>query len=513
MATNRSAANPSLLEDTSLRAEVQFLAAVTPENEVAIRTLHRTLGACRHVEVHQDYHGKEIWVIPAYENTIRLHDTHAGAREIHILPSSEIPPFNLPISRPDPLTRRINSRRLLRSEDLRRISVHFPGSVGVRVLICNFIIILFDSKRLMQICWGLGEVETVGGLRVRYSMLDYELTSDSIAGPNHPAVGAGYSVANRADTIESQGCLGLRLRMPSGQEAITVTTHAFVRCAVTKSPIRLRLSEWYLAARTALTSFKAVRRDPEAPAVVETRQQEGNTPLGKVVFLAGTSRRVGTITATYDAIPIPRFLPFPTGFRHDLSLITDQHLPRIINPPRTPRIIGWGEYSAVLDGEPVYICRFNAAASAWSPRGGQGVSRAAHAAIAAGAEYTWLQKAVKPTTALLWRTTYDQDSMAGFSGSVLCLGKVTDKTAYAVLFQNFQSPIKPQEVIHDHKAVTNIGHFATFKAGFLLPADIRAATIQMEDEQEMAVPASLNQTTRNSTEQGPSSRRNVTGPV
>lgn len=157
----------------------------------------------------------------------------------------------------------------------------------------------------MQICWGLGEVETVGGLRVRYSMLDYELTSDSIAGPNHPAVGAGHSVANRADTVESQGYLGLRLRMPSGQEAITVTTHAFVRCAGTKSPIRLLLSEWYLAARTALTSFKAVRRGPEAPAVVETRQQEGNTPLGKVVFLAGTSRRVGTITATCDAVPIP----------------------------------------------------------------------------------------------------------------------------------------------------------------------------------------------------------------
>lgn len=89
-----------------------------------------------------------------------------------------------------------------------------------------------------------------------------------------------------------------------------------------------------------------------------------DTPLGKVVFLAGTLRWVGIITTTYDANPIPRYLPFPTGFRHDLSLITDHHLPRIINSLRTPRIIGWGEYSAVLDGEPVYICRFNAAASA-----------------------------------------------------------------------------------------------------------------------------------------------------
>lgn len=104
MATNRPAADPSLLEDKSLRAEVQFLAAVTPENEVAIRTLHRTLGACRHVEVHKDYHGKEIWVIQAYDNTIRLQDIHAGDREIHITPSSEVPP----VQSPDLPTRPIN---------------------------------------------------------------------------------------------------------------------------------------------------------------------------------------------------------------------------------------------------------------------------------------------------------------------------------------------------------------------------------------------------------------------
>lgn len=159
------------------------------------------------------------------------------------MPSSEVPPFNLPISRPDPLTRRINSRRLLRSEDLRRISTYFPGSVGVRVLICNFVIISFNSQRAMHVCWGLGEVETVGGLRVRYSLLDYELTSHPVIGPNQLAVGTGHSVADRADTIESQECLGLRLRLPSGQETITVTTHAFVQYSVTKSPIRLRLSE------------------------------------------------------------------------------------------------------------------------------------------------------------------------------------------------------------------------------------------------------------------------------
>lgn len=73
-----------------------------------------------------------------------------------------------------------------------------------------------------------------------------------------------------------------------------------------------------------------------------------------------------------------------------IAIFIDHHLAPIINPPRTPRIIGWGVSSAVLNTEPVYICRFNAAASAWSPHSGQGVSRAAHAAIVAGAEYIWI---------------------------------------------------------------------------------------------------------------------------
>ena len=60
-------------------------------------------------------------------------------------------------------------------------------------------------------------------------MLDYELTSKIIIAPNSLAVGAGHSVADCADAIDPQGCTGLRLSMPSGQAAITVITHAFVR--------------------------------------------------------------------------------------------------------------------------------------------------------------------------------------------------------------------------------------------------------------------------------------------
>lgn len=105
-------------------------------------------------------------VIPAYHKIVSVYGTHAAARETHLLPSFEIP-IARP-ARPAPLTRQINSRRLLRSEDFHRISILFPGSVGVGVLICNFIIILFDSESggLFGVgrsggCWGPQKRDTL----------------------------------------------------------------------------------------------------------------------------------------------------------------------------------------------------------------------------------------------------------------------------------------------------------------------------------------------------------------
>ncbi len=53
-------------------------------------------------------------------------------------------------------------------------------------------------------------------------MLDYELTGNLIAGPNSLAVGAGHWMAR--PRIHHRTA-----RMPSGQAAITVITHALVR--------------------------------------------------------------------------------------------------------------------------------------------------------------------------------------------------------------------------------------------------------------------------------------------
>lgn len=124
------------------------------------------------------------------------------------------------------------------------------------------------------------------------------------------------------------------------------------------------------------------------------------------------------------------------------------------------------------------MSRLNVMADRWSMSSGQGISSQVQAAIAAGSDYSWTRQAVAQNTALLWRTSYDGDSLQGFSGNVLCLGKPTDPTVQAVVFQNFEIPLKSQDIIKDHQPTVK-GECAVWKAGFLLPAEIRQSEIEM----------------------------------
>jgi hypothetical protein len=212
---------------------------------------------------------------------------------------------------------------------------------------------------------------------------------------------------------------------------------------------------------------------------------------------------------TYDPHPLPTLLPFPSGFTHDLSLlpfpsgftydlspITDENLPTLTNSPNTPSIVGWGSYKAVLDGGPVFMTRLNVTTGRWRQSAGQGVSIATQLAIAAGCDYSWTRRAVSQKTALLWRTAYDADCVMGYSGSVLCLGKPTDATAQAVVFQNFQAPLRSENVIHDYRDPLAGDHRSFVTGGFLLPEEIRQCTIEMEGSTTSRDPQSLNAANR-----------------
>lgn len=237
------------------------------------------------MNVVEDKSGYVIWLVSAAEDTRNILDTHAGGREIHIQPLLELPPAGFSLYREDPLACPINCRRILRTADLRTLREYFPGSVGVRVLVSGFVIILFEDKKTMQKCWELGTVEAIGGQRPGYLIASYEATSDRIA--------PGYSIADRPDEfMANQGCLGLRLCLPHGQHAITTTTHCFVQISSNPSPLRMRLAEWYISIRNALGRFRPIPTTTDIPAITETRQKGANTSLGTNVWLAGTNRKV-----------------------------------------------------------------------------------------------------------------------------------------------------------------------------------------------------------------------------
>lgn len=306
----------------------------------------------------------------------------------------------------------------------------------MRVLIFNLIIILFDSQRA-EACLGLGEVDCWGS---QSGILNARIRT--------------YEQPHRRSEFSGDRCwtLGGRsrrpyrtARMPNGQAVTMIITHALGYYLITSS-IRLRLSECYLA-WADLNSFITIRRDPEAsPDYIRVCvNRGGNSLLGKVVYLAGTVRKVGKIMATYDTNPITLFVSFPTGFTYDLSLITDHPLPRIINPPENSRIVDednirlcWtANQSTSVELMLLYLHGATVVV--------QGCPRAAHAAIAAGAECTWLQKpSIQPTFALQWWTRYEEDSLAGFS-EAFTVGELQP-----VLFQTFQRLIKPQGILHEH---------------------------------------------------------------
>lgn len=90
-----------------------------------------------------------------------------------------------------------------------------------------------------------------------------------------------------------------------------------------------------------------------------------------------------------------------------------------------------------------------------------------------GTHYTWEERSRGISTALLWRTIRDTDTVEKTSGSILCLGETHHETASALLFQNFQAPLRESEDIQ----IGSNENLPTFKGGFLLPEEIRMSKI------------------------------------
>jgi hypothetical protein len=138
----------------------------------------------------------------------------------------------------------------------------------------------------------------------------------------------------------------------------------------------------------------------------------------------------------------------------------------------------WADYEDALDGNSVFVTKFDVWINKERREFGNTSSKPTQAAIVEGSEYLWLSTAVNAS--LLWRTHEDYRTVKGFSGSVLCLGHPSDKTVKAIVFQNYELPIKSWQVKGGDRELT--GDYGwRIKAGFFLPEEIRESEIYHEE--------------------------------
>lgn len=160
------------------------------------------------------------------------------------------------------------------------------------------------------------------------------------------------------------------------------------------------------------------------------------------------------------------------------------------NPPRAPKIVGWGDYCDALDGQFAFAMALNALTKRSPEEARRDLFGTLQKAIVEGTEYMWDKKARTQSVALLWRAMHDGTDMEGPSGSVLCLGRPTDSTCRAVVFKHFETPICPQHfdmsnLVSAHGDIS----WSSIKGGFLLPPELRDAEILCEAEESQAVPS------------------------
>lgn len=99
---NRTTEDENLIGNIAAESVSLFAEQINVDNEILIRTLHRSLRIFSEVSVREGS-GRPIWVVDETNNFSEIQDTHAWGREIHLLSESYAPLPHLPF-REDPIS-------------------------------------------------------------------------------------------------------------------------------------------------------------------------------------------------------------------------------------------------------------------------------------------------------------------------------------------------------------------------------------------------------------------------
>lgn len=219
---------------------------VNESNEALIRTHHPDLGQIAFVYRAQELRGTIIWVVYPGKGMQTI-PTHVAAREVHLAPISKAPTEISMYLRnvPDPIPEVINPRRFLLREDLELLWTLYPLSIGVRVYIAGWIVLLYQTEGDIGKDWMRGLGAEFGGIRVGYQVSEHL--------PSHVETRSGFAISDKPDNIESAAALGLKIEGSEIGVAITVPTHAFCNTTSTNDRKHLWTTQRLIGAKRYLT--------------------------------------------------------------------------------------------------------------------------------------------------------------------------------------------------------------------------------------------------------------------
>lgn len=287
----------SIVDDKSQRWGTPEIAAiratfeemVTPDNEELFRTYHPSFSNQPFVEIIKEANN-HIWRIFPTRDCKGL-PTHIGGRETQAVPRFLTPrlaggAWFDKATLPDPIGRRVNPRRCLSRDDLKILRQQFPSAVGVRILISRFALLLYPTVESIYNDWKAGVPASIGGLDVGYIISNFS--------PSTAVSESGSAISTVPNAYANIAALGLKLRMPNGQEYITTVSHALFPHEHHLG-MRRRLSYYSQKVKAILAKFRTPLTPLHQPAQILHRNQGPGSPLGTSIWAAGSNRFVSTM--------------------------------------------------------------------------------------------------------------------------------------------------------------------------------------------------------------------------
>lgn len=135
--------------------------------------------------------------------------------------------------------------------------------------------------------------------------------------------------------------------------------------------------------------------------------------------------------------------PFPTGYQHNLSLLTTDNFPNTAPAPGLPKLVGFADDENTLaSGLPFFVGNYD------------GGDPLLNQALVEAVGYKWNEEGIVEKQSVLWRTV-------GKGGNMLCVGDMAvERTGKAMVFASFE-----------------VGR--ELRGGYVLPAEVTKAKIVM----------------------------------